>query len=102
MKQIIENITRDWVSYAYDIRAQTIDGVKKVKFIDIETRASTWVSSNIGKGATYYNLGPIRAGLDYAIISARGKVIADTGGNYNYLFNNCDTFANKLYKDIAI
>ena len=106
VKQNIETITRDWASYAYDIRAQTINGVKKVIFIDRGTSASGWDGENENRmygyfGVVYSNYGPIRPGLTYQEIKDMGVQLADANGPYSYFFNNCETFATNLYGEIS-
>lgn len=104
--QITETITRDWAGYAYDILAQTIGSVKKVIFVTRGKSAITWDIGNAQRvtgclTVAYASYGPIRAGLTYQIIAARGTTIAATGGNYVYVSNNCRTFAGHLYADIS-
>lgn len=101
VKQIVETINRDWDAYPYDIRAQTVQNVKRVVFINRADSKTTWDISNQNKGVTYSNLGPIRPGLTYEIVAARGTTIANTGPPYNYVTNNCDTFARRLYSDVS-
>ena len=106
VKQNVETITRDWAGYAYDIRAQTINGVKKVIFIDRGTSASGWDGENANRvygysGVEYSSYGPIRPGLTYDQIKNLGKQYEATTGPYSYLSNNCETFARTLYGRIA-
>ena len=103
VQRIVETVKRDWDSYAYDIRAQgDAEGVKQVRFIDRTSSASTWASDNAGKnygpfGVVYTSYGPIRPGLTYKQIKGIGVQLSGVYGPYNYLTNNCQTFASRLY-----
>ncbi|KAJ5620838.1 hypothetical protein N7510_004822 [Penicillium lagena] len=96
VQRIVKTVTRNYDSYSYDIRAQTINGVKKILFISRTTSAGAWEVENAKK-----HYGPIRQGLTYEIVRARGEQLANTMGNYHKLWNNCDTFAQRLYRDIS-
>ncbi|PYI00040.1 hypothetical protein BO71DRAFT_393684 [Aspergillus ellipticus CBS 707.79] len=97
--KVLETITRDYKGYVYDIRAQQVGNVKKIKFIDRGDSKDTW--DNDKKHLTFTNMGSIRQGLTHEIVAARGTTLADTMGPYSYTTNNCGTFANRLYSDIA-
>ena len=106
VEQIVENITRDWESNPYDIRAQTVGNIKQVMFIGRTTSRASWDIDNAGRsygpfGISYYDKGPIRPGLTYNQIRALGEQLASTNGPYNYVTNNCQTFAEKLYERIS-
>ncbi|RAL17645.1 uncharacterized protein BO97DRAFT_410050 [Aspergillus homomorphus CBS 101889] len=96
--KVVETVTRDYAGYVYDIRAQQVGNVQKIVFIERGDSRETW--DNGVKGLSFSSKGAIRAGLTHEIIAARGKTLADTMGNYNYLTNNCNTFANRLYNDL--
>ncbi|KAJ9138369.1 Family 18 glycoside hydrolase [Pleurostoma richardsiae] len=97
---------RNWVANAYDIRAQ--DG--KMFFITRGDSASGWETKNLEKEngygpVTYANLGPIRRGLTYEQIKNLGETYAQNNPTYSYMGiggNNCRTFAQALYRLIAI
>ena len=106
VKQVVETITRDWVSNAFDIRAQTVNNVKKIMFIGRTTSAAGWDGENAVRtygffGVVYFSLGSIRPGQSYAEIKAIGTEYANGMGPYGYFTNNCDTFAQGLYARIA-
>ncbi|OKL55264.1 hypothetical protein UA08_09465 [Talaromyces atroroseus] len=102
-KRVVVTLNRDWQGYAYDIRAQG----GRVIFMIRTASAATWDGDNAKRTygpftVVYSDLGPIRQGLDFAQIQARGQVLANTMGPYVYWTNNCNTFATRLYQDIAL
>lgn len=75
---------------------------------------TTWDVTNAQKSfgfvtTSYFDLGPIRPGLTFQAIQARGVTLTTTtmntydkfGGLFGGSGNNCDTFARRLYQDIS-
>lgn len=108
---------RDWISYAYDIRAQN----GAIIWINRKLSADQWADKDSTRTygymtVVYYNLGRIQPFWTYDDVVATGQaMIAGGQSQYNWLGgalaplggaafkgDNCDTFARSLYAKMLL
>ena len=102
VQRTVVTLNRDWPAKPYDIRAQEdANKIPRVRFLPRASSQISWDIENYNRHASYSSMGAIRPGYTHEMIAARGQVLAETNSRYNYVTNNCNTFANRLYLDLS-